>query len=46
MRILERIVFKQEISPQAKKPIDEDQFAYKEGTSTIQPLLLSVNITG
>ena len=39
MRILEKNVFKQEISLQAKKVIDEDQFAYKEGTSTTTALI-------
>ena len=39
MRILEKIVFKQEIYPQVKKVIDEDQFAYKEGTSTATALI-------
>ena len=39
MRILEKIVFKQEIYPQVKKVIDEDQFAYKEGTSTTTALI-------
>ena len=39
MRILEKIVFKQEIYPQVKKVIDDDQFAYKEGTSTITALI-------
>ena len=38
MRILEKIVFKQEIYPQVKKVIDDDQFAYKEGTSTTTAL--------
>ena len=35
MRTLEKIVFKQEMYPQVKKVIDDEQFA-----------LLSVNITG
>ena len=39
MRILEKVVVKQEIYPQAKKVIDDDQFAYKEGTSTITALI-------
>ena len=39
MRILEKIVFKQEIYPQVKKVIDDDQFAYKEGTSTTTALI-------
>ena len=39
MRILEKIVFKQEIYPQVKKVIDVDQFAYKEGTSTTTALI-------
>ena len=39
MRILEKNVFKQEISLQAKKVIDKDQFAYKEGTSTTTALI-------
>ena len=38
MRILEKIVFKQEIYPQVKKVIDDDQFAYKEETSTTTAL--------
>ena len=39
MRILEKIVFKQEIYPQGKKVIDDDQFVYKEGTSTTTALI-------
>ena len=39
MRILEKVVFKQEIYPQAEKVIDDDQFAYKEGTSTTTALI-------
>ena len=39
MRILEKIVFKQEIYPLVKKVIDDDQFAYKEGTSTTTALI-------
>ena len=39
MRILEKIVFKQEIYPQVKKVIDDDQFAYKKGTSTTTALI-------
>ena len=39
MRILEKIVFKQEIYPQVKKVIDDDQFGYKEGTSTTTALI-------
>ena len=39
MRIFEKIVFKQEIYPQVKKVIDDDQFAYKEGTSTTTALI-------
>ena len=31
MRILEKVLFKQEIYPQAKKVIDDDQFAYLRG---------------
>ena len=38
MRILEKIVFKQEIYPQVTKVIDDDQFAYKEETSTTTAL--------
>ena len=37
IRIVERIIFKQEISLQAKMLVDKDQHAYKEGTSTITP---------
>ena len=39
MRIVERIMFKQEISVQAKMLIDKDQHAYKEGTSTTTALI-------
>ena len=39
IRIFEKIVFKQEIYPQVKKIIDDDQFAYKEGTSTTTALI-------
>ena len=39
IRIFEKIVFKQEIYPQAKNVIDDDQFAYKEGTSTTTALI-------
>ena len=39
MRILEKIVFKHEIYSQVKKVIDDDQFAYKEGTSTTTALI-------
>ena len=39
MRILEKIVFKQEIYPEVKKVIDDDQFAYKEGPSTTTALI-------
>ena len=39
MRILEKIVFKQEIYPQVKKVRDDDQFAYKEEASTTTALI-------
>ena len=39
IRILEKIVFKQEIYPQVKKVIHDDQFVYKEGTSTTTALI-------
>ena len=39
IRIVERIIFKQEICLQAKMLIDKDQHAYKEGTSTITALI-------
>ena len=39
IRIVERIIFEQEISLQAKMLIDKDQHAYKEGTSTITALI-------
>ena len=39
MRILEKVVFKQEIYPQVKIIIDDDQFTYKEGTSTTTALI-------
>ena len=39
MRIVERIIFKQEISVQAKMLIDKDQHTYKEGTSTTTALI-------
>ena len=39
MRIVERIIFKQETSLQAKMLIDKDQHAYKEGTSRIDFLI-------
>ena len=39
IRIVERIIFKQEISLQAKMLIDKDQHAYKEGTSTMTALI-------
>ena len=40
MRIVERIIFKQETSLQAKMLIDKDQHAYKEGTSRITVLII------
>ena len=39
IRIVDKIIFKQEISSQAKMLIDKDQHAYKEGTSTITALI-------
>ena len=39
IRIVERIIFEQEISLQAKMLIDKDHHAYKEGTSTITALI-------
>ena len=38
-RVVEKIIFKQEISSQAKMLIDKDQHAYEEGTSTITALI-------
>ena len=38
-KIVERTIFKEEISLQAKMLIDKDQHAHKEGTSTITALI-------
>ena len=40
MRLFEKILLKKEISPELQSPIKCDQFAYKEGTSATDALIM------
>ena len=44
MRLFERVVVKQELSPVLKSAIGSDQFAYKEGCNTTLALLCQISL--